>query len=105
MDHYKFDGYDDMGDGHDVTESVDELKAKLQSMKKLMGERKAAGADTSELFRGRPTSLRGAGLINGNFLSFVFGSALCVIVSVSIYAFYNLYHAVLKRFPSRHTEL
>lgn len=74
-------------------------------MKKLMGERRSQGGDSSELFRGRPASMKGAGLITGNFLSFVFGSALIVILSVSVYAFYNLYHAVLKRFPSKHTEL
>jgi hypothetical protein len=34
-----------------------------------------------------------------------FGGALLVIVTVSIYAFYNLYQAVLKKFPSTHTEL
>ncbi|OAD55700.1 hypothetical protein WN48_04353, partial [Eufriesea mexicana] len=44
-------------------------------------------------------------IIDGHFLSWVFGSALIVILSVSFYAFYNLYHAVLKKFPSHHTEL
>jgi hypothetical protein len=45
-------------------------------------------------------------IIDGNFLSVVFGVVLVLIISVSIYAFYNLYFAVLKKFPSRpHTEL
>ena len=44
-------------------------------------------------------------IIDGNFLSMAFGGALLVIVSVSVYAFYHLYQAVLKKFPSRHTEL
>lgn len=45
-------------------------------------------------------------IIDGNFLSVVFGVVLVLIISVSIYAFYNLYFAVLKKFPSKpHTEL
>lgn len=47
----------------------------------------------------------GSSIIDGTFLSVAFGGALCVIVSVSVYAFYNLYHAILKKFPSHHTEL
>lgn len=46
-----------------------------------------------------------SGIIDGNFLSFAFGGALLTIICVSVYAFYNLYHAVLKKFPSKHTEL
>lgn len=42
---------------------------------------------------------------DANFLSIAFAGALAVIVSVSIYAFYNLYNAILKKFPSKHTEL
>lgn len=47
----------------------------------------------------------GASIIDGSFLSVVFGIALIVIITVSIYAFYNLYQAILKKFPSHHTEL
>ncbi|GBP59260.1 hypothetical protein EVAR_97762_1 [Eumeta japonica] len=89
----------------DMLESIDELKERLSSMKKMMEERKAAGAATKDLFQGQAKSLHGTNMIDANFLSFVFGGSLIVILSVSIYAFYNLYHAVLKKFPSTHTEL
>jgi hypothetical protein len=86
---------------------------------KLIAERQnATGGDPSEIFI-KPQS---SSIIDGNFLSIAFGGlfnilkifflyinyvlgALLVIISVSIYAFYNLYHAVLKKFPSKHTEL
>ena len=51
------------------------------------------------------TQSQHSGIIDGNFLSFAFGGALLVIITVSVYAFYNLYHAILKKFPSHHTEL
>lgn len=89
----------------DMMESIDELKERLSSMKRMMEERKAVGSGTKDLFHGEARSLRGTTMIDGNFLSFVFGGTLLVIVSVSVYAFYNLYHAVLKKFPSTHTEL
>ncbi|RVE42308.1 hypothetical protein evm_013048 [Chilo suppressalis] len=89
----------------DTLESIDELKERLSSMKRMMEERKAAGAGTKDLFQGHARSLQGTTMIDGNFLSFVFGGSLIVILSVSVYAFYNLYHAVLKKFPSSHTEL
>ncbi|XP_072933066.1 uncharacterized protein [Epargyreus clarus] len=89
----------------DVMESIDELKERLSSMKRLMEERKSAGSGTKDLFQGQARSLQGTNMIDGNFLSFVFGGSLIVILSVSAYAFYNLYHAVLKKFPSSHTEL
>ncbi|XP_047988330.1 uncharacterized protein LOC125227953 [Leguminivora glycinivorella] len=89
----------------DMLESIDELKERLSSMKRLMEERKAAGTGTKDLFQGHAASLQGTNMIDGNFLSFVFGGSLVVILSVSVYAFYNLYHAVLKKFPSTHTEL
>ncbi|CAG9135751.1 unnamed protein product [Plutella xylostella] len=89
----------------DMLESIDELKERLSSMKRMMEERKQAGAGTKDLFQGHATSLHGTNMIDGNFLSIVFGGSLVVILSVSIYAFYNLYHAVLKKFPSQHTEL
>lgn len=43
-------------------------------------------------------------IIDGSFLSVVFGVVLTMIISVSFYAFQNLYFAILKKFPS-HTEL
>lgn len=67
------------------------------------------------------------GIIDGNFLSVALCGALLVsdifkllrafnwneyffvcakvILTVAVYAFYSLYHAVLKKFPSHHTEL
>ncbi|KAJ0172380.1 hypothetical protein K1T71_012353 [Dendrolimus kikuchii] len=89
----------------DMLESIDELKERLSSMKRMMEERKSQGSGTKDLFQGHARSLQGTTMIDGNFLSFVFGGSLFVIVSVSVYAFYNLYHAVLKKFPSSHTEL
>lgn len=74
-------------------------------MKKMMAERKAAGSGTKDLFQGQAKSLKGTTMIDGNFLSFVFGGSFLVIIIVTVYAFYNLYHAVQKKFPSSHTEL
>lgn len=88
----------------DMSESIDELKERLSSMKRLMEERKARGSN-KDVVQGHARSLKGACIIDGNFLAFVFGTSLLIIISVSIYAFYNLYHAVLKKFPSTHTEL
>ncbi|XP_045454512.1 uncharacterized protein LOC123663912 [Melitaea cinxia] len=95
----------DTQESEDVLESIDELKERLSSMKRMMEERKAVGSGTKDLFQGQARSLQGTTMIDGNFLSFVFGGSLFVILSVSVYAFYNLYHAVLKKFPSTHTEL
>ena len=45
-------------------------------------------------------------IIDGSFLSFVFVVVLILIICVSIYAFSNLYYAVLKKYPGKkHTEL
>ncbi|XP_076174797.1 uncharacterized protein LOC143150416 isoform X2 [Ptiloglossa arizonensis] len=85
----------------DIAESVDELREKLANMKRLMKERKGATLGEISARKRKETS----DIIDGNFLSWIFGSALIVILSVSFYAFYNLYHAVLKKFPSHHTEL
>lgn len=84
-----------------VAESVDELREKLSKMKKLMEERKGSTLGELSARKRRETS----DIIDGNFLSWIFGCALVVILSVSFYAFYNLYQAVLKKFPSHHTEL
>lgn len=80
-------------------ETVDELRQKLNDMKRLMAERQMM----EEAEEGRRTN--SIGVIDGSFLSVVFGVALFVILTVSVYAFYNLYHAILKKFPSHHTEL
>lgn len=82
-------------------ESVEQLRERLNTMKKLMADKQAHG-DNTEFWKPRPHHV---GVIDGNFLSVAFGGALLVIITVSIYAFYNLYHAILKKFPSKHTEL
>ncbi|XP_055906173.1 uncharacterized protein LOC129941529 isoform X1 [Eupeodes corollae] len=88
------------------SESVEVLRERLSSMKRLMAERnsqQSSPASTEEIWsRTRRTS---TGIIDGNFLSVAFGGALLVIVTVSVYAFYNLYNAILKKFPSHHEEL
>ncbi|XP_045481741.1 uncharacterized protein LOC123685919 [Harmonia axyridis] len=79
-------------------ENVDELRQRLNVMKKMMAERQYLDQSTDQ----RKSN---GGVIDGSFLSVVFGTALVVIITVSIYAFYNLYVAILKKFPSRHEEL
>ena len=69
-----------------------------------MADKQAQGADNSSAEFWKPRN-HPVGVIDGNFLSVAFGGALLVIITVSIYAFYNLYHAILKKFPSKHTEL
>lgn len=81
---------------------MEELRQKLNNMKRVMAERQLAGTDAEE---GRRSNTSAAGVIDGSFLSVVFGVALAVILTVSVYAFFNLYQAILKRFPSKHTEL
>ncbi|XP_016970911.1 uncharacterized protein LOC108038589 [Drosophila rhopaloa] len=89
------------------TESVEVLRERLSTMKRLMAERTSQQQNnpvtTEEIFSTKRH--RSAGIIDGNFLSIAFGGALLVIITVSVYAFYNLYHAILKKFPSRHEEL
>lgn len=89
------------------SESVEVLRERLTAMKRLIAEKQAAsGAKTQTidniLFN---KSTKNAGIIDANFLSFALCGALCVILVVAVYAFYSLYHAVLKKFPSHHTEL
>ncbi|XP_016841425.1 uncharacterized protein LOC100123793 isoform X2 [Nasonia vitripennis] len=86
----------------DMSESVDELRQKLANMKRLMEERK--GTTLGEI-SARKQRHQTADIIDGKFLSWIFGTALAAIVSVSFYAFFNLYQAVRKKFPSPHTEL
>lgn len=69
-------------------------------MKRMMAERQMA----AEIEKSEKRNA-GASIIDGSFLSMVFGVALIVIITVSVYAFYNLYLAILKKFPSHHTEL
>ncbi|XP_050519330.1 uncharacterized protein LOC126893324 [Diabrotica virgifera virgifera] len=79
-------------------ESVDELRLRLQNMRKLMEDRIGTPIYNEE-------RRVGVGVIDGNFLSITFGVALVVIISVSVYAFYNLYLAILKKFSDTHDEL
>jgi len=86
-------------------ESVEVLRERLNAMKRLVADRQTTSnstPDTSEFWH---SSKQSSGIIDGNFLSIAFGGTLLTIICVSIYAFYNLYNAVLKKFPSKHTEL
>ncbi|XP_052868223.1 uncharacterized protein LOC128274155 [Anopheles cruzii] len=92
------------------TESVEVLRERLNTMKRLIAERQnsgsgGSGSASSDMWGPHTRASSCSGIIDGNFLSVAFGGALIVILSVSVYAFYNLYHAVLKKFPSQHTEL
>lgn len=102
------------------TESVEVLRERLNHMKRMMAERHgtASTSNGSASPTGGKTSQQSSiedlwtkthnhhpGIIDGNFLSFALCGALVVISTVAIYAFYSLYHAVLKKFPSTHTEL
>lgn len=83
------------------------LRERLSAMKRLMKEKQSAASQKNQsiddiLFN---RSTKNAGIIDANFLSFALCGALCVILVVAVYAFYSLYHAVLKKFPSHHTEL
>ncbi|CAD6991843.1 uncharacterized protein LOC101459556 [Ceratitis capitata] len=102
----QFQSVPDTGDDLD-NESVEVLRARLNDMKRLMSERTAQiqhnPATTEQIWSTKRQTT--TGIIDGNFLSVAFGGALLVIASVSVYAFYNLYHAILKKFPSHHEEL
>lgn len=92
----------------DITnESVEVLRERLSAMKRLIADKQAAdgakGKSIDDILFNKPT--KNAGIIDANFLSFALCGALCVILVVAVYAFYSLYHAVLKKFPSHHTEL
>lgn len=92
----------------DITsESVEVLRERLTQMKRLMAEKQAAAGknpSVDDILSFNKTT-KHAGIIDANFLSFALCGALCVILIVAVYAFYSLYHAVLKKFPSHHTEL
>lgn len=90
------------------SESVEVLRERLSTMKRLMADRHGNNASTGqpnveELWNRQPA--RHPGIIDGNFLSVALCTALGVILSVAVYAFWSLYTAVLKKFPSKHTEL
>jgi hypothetical protein len=80
-----------------LTESVEELRERLDAMKKLIDD-----PDTKAHRRNQA----GNTIIDGSFLSIVFSVVLLLIIAVSLYAFLNLYFAIVKKFhPKEHTEL
>ncbi|KAK0095259.1 hypothetical protein PV326_008843 [Microctonus aethiopoides] len=85
----------------DISESVDDLRERLTNVKRLMMEQ--SGYTLGDLGT-KKTRVR-SDVIDGNFLSFIFMCVLTVVISASAWAFYNLYRAVLMKFPSHHTEL
>ncbi|PSN46900.1 hypothetical protein C0J52_15282 [Blattella germanica] len=88
---------ENMGPTEDVNESVEQLRARLDAMKKLID-------DPEKKLRRRPPP--GNTIIDGSFLSVVFTVVLLMIICVSCYAFVNLYSAIVKKFhPKQHTEL
>lgn len=91
------------------TESVEVLRERLNTMKRLMAERQnginsRSSPSIDDILFNR-TATKHPGIIDGNFLSFALCGALLTIIVVATYAFYSLYNAVLKKFPSHHTEL
>lgn len=80
-------------------ESVDELRERLERMKKLMADRSRSDADKPRRRKNAPD------VIDGNFLSVMFALTLFIISVVSIYAFYNLFWAIWKRNARPHEEL
>lgn len=91
-----------------VNETVEELRAKLDAMKDLLAEEQLKQALHNKrhgISSGLQYSARRDSIIDGTFLSAVFAVVFLLIVGVSFYAFQNLYFAILKRFPAKHTEL
>ncbi|XP_065348313.1 uncharacterized protein LOC135944959 [Cloeon dipterum] len=91
----------------ELTESVEALRQRLDAMKRLMAQNEKAQNRAEGGLMGTTSDRKNSdSIIDGNFLSVVFGVVLVLIISVSVYAFYNLYFAVLKKFPARpHSEL
>jgi hypothetical protein len=80
-----------------LTESVEELRERLDAMKKLIDD------PDKKAHRRNQT---GNSVIDGSFLSIVFSVVLIMIIAVSFYAVWNLYHEIIKKFhPKEHTEL
>ena len=77
-------------------------------MKRMMADRQKKAEDTGKQANMEDLlwpQRKNVGIIDGTFLSFALCGALCTIIVVAAYAFYALYNAVLKKFPSQHTEL
>ncbi|KAI5736670.1 hypothetical protein M8J76_005987 [Diaphorina citri] len=79
---------------------VDEMKAQLKAMKKIL-ELKDHETKKRQTSGCSPFSMN----ISNNTMSIVFLMVLFFILFITVYAFSALYFAVLKRFPSKHTEL
>lgn len=79
-------------------ETIDEIRNRLKGMRQIMEDRQSRSTLSGEK---RPS----ASIIDASFLSAIFGITLLVIITVSIYAFYNLTTAILKKFPHTHEEL
>ncbi|PNF23590.1 hypothetical protein B7P43_G04964, partial [Cryptotermes secundus] len=80
-----------------LTESVEQLRARLDAMKKIIDDPDKKAHRRSQA---------GNTIIDGSFLSIVFTVVLLMIIGVSFYAFLNLYYAIIKKFHSKeHTEL
>lgn len=86
-------------------EKINVLRSRLMGMKHELAKKQAQTRNHTidDVLFSRPH--RNASIIDANFLSVALCGLLGVILSVAVYAFYTLYHAVLKRFPSKHTEL
>lgn len=85
----------------DISESVDDLRERLANVKKMMQEQ--SGYTLGEIAAKK--KMFKSDVINGNLLSLIFAGVFFVVIGASAWAFYNLYRAVLKKFPSHHTEL
>lgn len=84
----------------DISESVDDLRERLANVKRMMKEQ--SGYTLGELAAKKKGK---SDVINGDLLSLIFAGVFFVVMGASCWAFYNLYRAVLKKFPSHHTEL
>lgn len=76
--------------------NVDDLRGELNKMKELLAQ------SLHEIDKSKEERKRSCGspFIDGNFLSTIFMTTFVVIITVSFYAFRNLYIAVLKKFPA-----
>ncbi|KAF2362763.1 hypothetical protein FHG87_006480 [Trinorchestia longiramus] len=77
-------------DDVEETESVEELRQRLQHMRALVNDR--PNRKSGEWWGGEWW-----GGIDDGFLSVVFGGILVIITFVAIYAFYHLFSAVYRR--------
>lgn len=79
---------------------VDEMKAQLKAMKQIL-QLKDQESKKKQNGSCNPFAMN----ISSNTMSIVFLMVLFFILFITVYAFSALYFAVLKRFPSKHTEL